>query len=65
MDVSKALGYSSPQFISNWERDLSKPPLKILVKLLDFYGINKKEFIEYWVNDQRAVITKVIYKKAK
>jgi transcriptional regulator with XRE-family HTH domain len=44
-DVAKKLGYSSPQFISNWERGLSLPPLDRLPKLLVFLDIPRKTLI--------------------
>ena len=31
-DVSDELGYSTPQFISNWERGISCPPRRIIEK---------------------------------
>jgi len=37
--VAKELGYTSAQFISNWERGLSEPPLKTLRQLTELYGI--------------------------
>lgn len=39
LDIAKKLGYTSPQFISNWERGLSSPPIHTLRKLTDLYQI--------------------------
>jgi transcriptional regulator with XRE-family HTH domain len=39
MDVAKLLGYSTPQFISNWERGLSAPPMSCLKKIAKLYHI--------------------------
>jgi transcriptional regulator with XRE-family HTH domain len=39
-DVAKALGYGSPQFISNIERDLAHPPLTIISKLVEMYNLD-------------------------
>jgi transcriptional regulator with XRE-family HTH domain len=36
-EVAKKLGYSSPQFISNWERGLASPPVKVLKRLAGLY----------------------------
>jgi transcriptional regulator with XRE-family HTH domain len=41
--IAKQFGYSSPQFVSNWERDLVNPPTKILPKLCRILKINTKE----------------------
>ncbi|MGZ3744908.1 MAG: helix-turn-helix domain-containing protein [Pseudobdellovibrionaceae bacterium] len=40
LNVAKKLGYTSPQFISNWERGLSSPPIPTLRKLTELYQIS-------------------------
>lgn len=45
-DVAKRLKYSSPQFISNWERGLSLPPMEVLPKLVALYQISVEEMTE-------------------
>lgn len=42
-DVAKKLKYTSPQFISNWERGVSSPPIKVLKVLSDLYKISSDE----------------------
>lgn len=42
-DVAVKLDYSTSQFISNWERGVSQPPLNILRKLSQVYQINADE----------------------
>ena len=37
LDVSKSLGYTTPQFISNWERGISTPPVKTIKKIEKIY----------------------------
>jgi transcriptional regulator with XRE-family HTH domain len=37
-DVAKKMGYSSPQFVSNWERGLSMPPPGSVRKLAKVLG---------------------------
>ena len=39
-EVAKSLGYSTAQFVSNWERGLSYPPLKSLRTLSKMYDVN-------------------------
>jgi transcriptional regulator with XRE-family HTH domain len=39
-DVATQLGYSTSQFISNWERGISQPPLSTLRKLALVYKID-------------------------
>lgn len=50
-DVANKLGYNTPQFISNWERGLSHPPINILKKLADLYRISADELFEIVLNE--------------
>ena len=45
LDVARELGYSSPQFVSNWERGLVSPPLETIAVLIDLYKIPSNEVI--------------------
>lgn len=40
-EVSERLGYTTPQFVSNWERGVSVPPVIAVKKLSMIYGIEK------------------------
>ncbi len=42
-EVASTLGYSSPQFISNWERGLANPPVFILRNLTKIYKVPADE----------------------
>lgn len=42
-EVSKVLGYKSSQFVSNWERGLSSPPISTLRKLCTIYKASEEE----------------------
>lgn len=39
-DISKKLGYTSPQFVSNWERSYSHPPKYAVIKLSKALGVD-------------------------
>ncbi len=45
-EVSDKLGYSTAQFISNWERGISCPPLKNLRALAGLYRIRPDDLFE-------------------
>lgn len=45
-DVAERLGYSTSQFISNWERGISHPPLNTLRSLSQLYKINPEEMFD-------------------
>lgn len=51
-ELATYMGYETPQFISNWERGLSGPPLESLRKICDFIGLKKqlvfKELLELY-----------------
>jgi transcriptional regulator with XRE-family HTH domain len=55
-EVADCLGYSTPQFISNWERGLSSPPMKALRTLADLYRIRPEELYELMVESTLARI---------
>lgn len=58
--VSDALGYSTPQFISNWERGLASPPLTALAQLVELYGLNSSELIELIMREQEGELRRVL-----
>jgi DNA-binding XRE family transcriptional regulator len=45
-DVAKKLGYTTSQFISNWERGLSTPPIDVLKILADMYDISADHMLK-------------------
>jgi transcriptional regulator with XRE-family HTH domain len=50
LEVSNALGYSAAQFVSNWERGLSYPPMKAVIPLAKLYKI-KPDILVEWIID--------------
>lgn len=61
--VSSKLGYSSPQFVSNWERGLSHPPLKSLKKIAKLYKLRDKELFDIFVNSYLSEVETDLRKK--
>ncbi|MFN8792439.1 MAG: helix-turn-helix domain-containing protein [Bdellovibrionales bacterium] len=61
--VSSKLGYSSPQFVSNWERGLSHPPLKSLKKIAKLYKLKDKELFDVFVKTYVSEVEKDLRKK--
>lgn len=49
-EVSERLGYTTPQFVSNWERSVSSPPLKTLRKLSGIYGVVEDQLFNSHLN---------------
>jgi transcriptional regulator with XRE-family HTH domain len=63
--VSEKLGYSSSQFISNWERGLSAPPAKAVKKLAELYSVSIEEFCNLLLQDTLQQVTLDFKKKFK
>lgn len=45
-DLAKLLGYSSPQYISDWERGASGVPMKKLIAVARFLDIDHAELFD-------------------
>ena len=64
-DVAKKIGYSSPQFISNLERGISSPPLKLLRVLVDLYEISPRELVQVIAEEQERILKQNLVKLRK
>jgi len=49
-EVARELGYTSPQFVSNWERGLSSPPVPKLKKLCKMYQLSVDQAYQAMLN---------------
>jgi transcriptional regulator with XRE-family HTH domain len=56
LDLACALSYSSAQFVSNWERGLSLPPLTVLRKLSVVCRIPKQDLVETLFEYQQKLL---------
>ena len=57
LEVSKKLGYNTAQFISNWERDRSLPPINVLKKIARLYKVDPQDLFQIFM-DQKVKIYK-------
>jgi len=64
-EVADALGYSSPQFISNFERGLCSPPLVKLKVLIDLYRLNPQKVLGLILDQQKKHLEKNLLLKGK
>jgi transcriptional regulator with XRE-family HTH domain len=55
-EVAKTLGYSSAQFVSNWERGISSPPANIIPKVAELYSLSVQEFVLVLLKEQEAAL---------
>lgn len=54
--VSRHLGFSTPQFVSVLERGRAAPPLVVVTKLMSLYKIDRNEmYVIYKVNLARVL----------
>ena len=62
-DLGRKLGYSSGQFVSNWEnnRENARPPHKILKKLIVMLKLNKTHLKKLMLRDYLVEIQKEIF----
>lgn len=61
--VAAKLGYRTPQFISNWERGVSHPPISAIKKIAAIYGISPEEIFDTIVNAAVAEVTRDLRRK--
>ena len=59
-EVAEKLGYSSPQFISNFERGLCSPPLRNLKTLVKMYSIPVEEILTLILEEQESILRKAL-----
>ena len=58
--VAKTLGYKSIQIVSNWERGLCSPPVKVLKKLCRLYKIDKPKLLDFLVELEKRKLKKIL-----
>jgi transcriptional regulator with XRE-family HTH domain len=59
-NAASALGYSSPQFISNLERGTCPVPLNRIRQFIDLYKIDHDEFVSRFLNEQEIMLRQYI-----
>jgi len=57
-ELSQKLGFTNPQFVSNWEREQSGYPNSAIKQLSKLLSIDKKDLIEAKVKDFYASVAK-------
>lgn len=62
-DVADKLGYETPQFISNWERGVSYPPVKELGKIAAMYKTSAQELFDLLLNNTIQEVTEDLRRK--
>lgn len=60
-EVSIALGYSSAQFISNFERGIASPPHKKLKELIRLYRMPVEKVMNLVLEGERVALAAVLH----
>lgn len=63
VEVAKSLGYTSAQFVSNWERGISRPPITTILQLSKIYGIDLAELKQIYIDSELDDYRKAIEKR--
>ena len=60
-EVATRLGYSSPQFVSNWERGLANPPVFVLKDVTKMYKVPADQMFDLLVEEVKKNLHKEFY----
>lgn len=63
-EVAEALGVK-PQFVSNWERGMSSPPLRLLRLVMKIYGIPDQQLVDFMLKQQEEFLRQQLGLKKK
>lgn len=64
-DVSDALGYSTPQFISNVERGRCRFPVQKLPKIKKLYRLSTDQVIDLFLSEERLSLLSVFKRSSR
>jgi transcriptional regulator with XRE-family HTH domain len=59
-EISIALGYTSAQFISNFERGIAAPPLNKLKVITKLYRIDVSEIVDLMLAAEKAILSSAL-----
>ena len=65
-ELAKKLGYTTSQFVSNWERGLCSPPLNSIPDIATILGISQKEIRDMMnliLEETRSELERRLFKK--
>ena len=60
-DISERLGYNTPQFVSNWERGLSAPPIESLNQISEILELDVFVVKDYVFNFRANKIAEKVF----
>jgi len=60
-EIAKHLGYNTPQFVSNWERGLSAPPIESLKQISEILELDVFVVKDYVFNFRANKIAEKVF----
>lgn len=54
--VSDALGYTTPQFVSSWERGEREPPMNVIWRLASIYNMSAEKIFDVMLDYRQKMI---------
>jgi transcriptional regulator with XRE-family HTH domain len=54
--VSDKLGYTTPQFVSSWERGEREPPMNVIWRLASIYNISAEKIFDVMLEYRHTMI---------
>lgn len=64
-EVSRFLGYSSKQIVSNWERGTCMPPLNKLAQLVKLLEMDETIVMNIFLNETQTLLESHLRKKTR
>ncbi len=55
-ELALELGYESPQFISDWEREKSQPPMNKVIQLARLLKVDDSELVRWMIEDAKQQV---------
>jgi transcriptional regulator with XRE-family HTH domain len=65
MELAQELGYTSPQFVSNWERGMCSPAFDTLPTIAKLLVIPKKDIIQIIVEETKTELEENFSRSSK
>lgn len=62
-EVARFLGHSTPQYVSNLERELCEPSIEMALRLSDFYGGKRTDLANVLLDVHRKSLDRTFFGK--
>lgn len=63
-ELSRFLGYTTKQIVSNWERGVCSPPLNKLYEICKILNLNQEEVITLFLNETESILKQHLSRKS-